>query len=359
MPASPSARLLRTAALVAAVLVTACDQPAPDTPAVVREAPATDSTPDTASVTLAPSSYDPAMGALLVLPIIVDGTKASSVALLSPGQSPDLPVGDTTGLRARLGSGRVELFARSGKVGERTVAWDERAPSPGTCAAWPTGEWVAQGATNESGQPSGTPVPVGTAPGVSADPLAAGSASPRWLVALPQGRARAIPLDSIESLGSRDSASLAATLARLASALPEDSSSPFRGLPFTVQRAYRSVEAQDSAATTPALAEGFVVGVLVRRIPQEDRPLEERLLVVVSAPGSNTRRWSIAWHERTSGREEEVIATEPLAALRVGSEAPYTALILGRDDGSGASLAVLEHRANRWRVRWESPVTGC
>lgn len=327
-------------------------------PAPAADTTTADSALDSVPVVLAPSSYDPALGELLVLPLIVAGTKSASVALLSPAQSPDLPAGDTIGLRSRLGSGRVELFARSGKLGRRTVTWDNRAPANTACAAWPIGEWVS-GAADDLGQLSGAPVPAGTAPGVSADPLAVGAPFPRWLVALPEGRARAMPLDSIESLGRRDSASLVATLARLASALPVDSSSPFRGLPFTVQRAYRSVGVRDSTGTAPLAVEGFVVSVLVRRIPQEDRPLEERLLVVVATPVADAKRWSIAWHERTSGREEDVIATEPLAALLVGSEAPYTALVLGRDDGSGASLAVLERRGSRWRVRWESPVTGC
>jgi hypothetical protein len=266
----------------------------------------------------------------------------------------------------------MELFSRAGKVGDGVITWDDTAPGatpgatdgatlvavadPTACAAWPSGRWASSSVSPD-------PAPPGTAPRLPADPLSAKSRLPRWLVALPNGRARAIPLDSIEALGSRDSSTLAATFARLASALPADSSSPFRGLPFTVQRAYRAlgatVSATESAGAALPPAQGFVVGVLVRRIPQEDRPLEERLLVVIATPGADPRRWSIVWHERTSGREEEVIATEPLAALRVGSESPYTALILGRDDGSGASLAVLERRGDLWRVRWESPVTGC
>jgi hypothetical protein len=101
-----------------------------------------------------------------------------------------------------------------------------------------------------------------------------------------------------------------------------------------------------------------VLAMLVRRIPQEDRPIEERLFVVVSAPSGDPRRWRIEWHERVSGREEEVIVTEPLALLRTGNPS-HEVLLLGRDDGTGSAVALLERVEGGWRLRWESPITGC
>jgi hypothetical protein len=70
------------------------------------------------------------------------------------------------------------------------------------------------------------------------------------------------------------------------------------------------------------------------------------------------RRWRVEWHERVSGREEEVIVTEPLALLRVGEPA-HDVLLLGRDDGTGSAVALLERLDGAWRLRWESPITGC
>jgi hypothetical protein len=333
-----------------AVVVAACGGSDTDTAPPSITITTVDSLVDSAPPPLTESTYDAALGSVLVVPVFVDGTPGSSgspVAILSPRLLPETPVSDTVGLRERLADGRIELFARSGFVEERTIVWTDDVPvGPEVCASWPTGVL---------GSPAVSTPPVGAAPGSAPAEAPGVGASPgtgarRWLVGLPSGRARGLPLDSIEVMPSRDSAAFAATLSRLASGLPEDSSSAFRGLPFTVVRAYRTVD---------RTAAGFVVAVLVRRIPQEDRPMEERLLLVVDTPSDNVRQWDVSWHERTEGREEEVIATEPLAALSVTTTPPYTAIILGRDDGSGTALAVLERRNGRWRVRWESPVTGC
>ncbi len=281
--------------------------------------------PETTST---PSTYDPALGALLVVPMLGDGGAGDLVALLGPLLPLEASIGDTAGLGRRIGDGRIDLFSRAGRVGERRVRMDDViSVEPSACPAWPVGRLGAPAADSAGTVP---PMPVS-----------------RWQVGLPAGRATGVVLDSIEALPARDSAALAATLTRLTSALPDDSTGSFHGLPFTVTRAYR----------TRGVDEGFLLGVLVRRIPQEDRPLEERLLVLVRTVGE-PRQWAIVWHERVSGREEEVIATEPLAVVLVGTPA-HPVVLLGRDDGSGTSLALLERRGDRWRIRWESPVAGC
>lgn len=305
------------------VVVGACrDQPAPDVrepevaPVPIELAPV-DSAPP-----LTPSSYDPDLGPLLLLPQLGDGT-GTSVSVLSPLLPLEASIDDTSGIGRRLGDGVVTLYGREGARGERVLA-QIAVPSGSACATWPTGR---------------------LSPRIQDS---AASAPRPWLVALRSGRADAVALDSIERMPARDSAMLAATLARLASGLGADSTGPFLGLPFRVTRAFRS----------QGVAQPFVLGELVRRVPQEDRPLEERLFVVVSAPSTDPAGWRIAWHERVSGREEEVIATEPLAAVQVGSPR-HVVVFLGRDDGTGTALALLERVNGRWRVRWESPVTGC
>lgn len=322
-------RWLRAAAMtLVATTLWSCDQPAADAPPALPAVVPTDSVVDSAPSEAVASTYDAAMGDLLLLPLVFDGGASGAVALLSPLQSPELLVSDTLGLHERVGGGRqIDLFARSGKVGERTVRVRAAASSDlSECPVWPTGEFLPD-----------------------AGDLARDANGPRWLVGLPSGRARALPLDSIEALSSRDSALLAAALARAASALPEDSSSRFRGLPFTVRRAFRVADSTN----------GFVIGKLSRRIPQEDQPMEERLLLVLSTATANPREWTSQWHERASGREEDVIATEPLAVLSLGTDAPRLVVVLGRDDGTGTSVAMLERRGTRWRIRWESPITGC
>jgi hypothetical protein len=318
-----SVSAIRAGVLCCAVMV-ACDRPAAeDVPAAATEE-VVDSVASVEEVPSATSSYDPALGAVLVLPLATDGGAGEPVALLSPLLPPDAPLDDTAAMTDRLGGGSVQLFSRSGMVGARTIQPASVQTQAGAvCPVWPTAR-------------------------LSADDAGVSAPARRWFVGFPSGRAQAIPLDSIEALPARDSAALAAALTRLVSALPEDSASSFRGLPFTVTRAYRSRE----------LPDGFAVGVLVRRIPQEDRPLEERVFVVVSTRDTLPRKWSVVWHSRENGREEEVIATEPLAAVRAAGSARVS-LVLGRDDGTGTSLVLLERVGERWRVRWESPVSGC
>ena len=311
-------------AALCCALVSGCDRPAAEGVPAVTAAEVVDSVAGIDEALASASSYDPALGAVLVLPLASDGGAGDPVALLSPLLSPDAPLDDTTALSERLGGGRIQLFARAGLVGERTIqVASVQTHREASCPMWPNAR-------------------------LSADDVGMTGTGRRWFVGFATGRVQSVPLDSIEALPARDSAALAAALTRLVSALPEDSGSSFRGLPFTVTRAYRSRD----------LPDGFAVGVLVRRIPQEDRPLEERVFVVVSTRDTLPRRWRVVWNSRESGREEEVIATEPLAAVRTDGSARVS-LVLGRDDGTGTSLLMLERVGDRWWVRWESPVSGC
>jgi hypothetical protein len=355
-----AAALLRLLPLLA--VVWGCEQSTPEKVPPVAEVPVPDSAPIVEiAADSAISSYDPALGPLLLVPLLAADGSRDRVSVLSPLQSPDRSVDDTSGLSKRLGDGRVWLLSRAGRVGVGVVrlgvepdsasrgSMDNTATptvpgaAGGMCGVWPVGRLTldvdpvaATGATvSGSGAVAGGATPVH-------------AVAPGWLVGIPLGRAIPVPLDSIEALPSRDSSVLAATLTRLASALAEDSMSPFRGLPFTVRRAYR----------TRDIAAGFTLSVLVRRIPQEDRPLEERLLMVVETASANSRQWAVSWFERTIGPEEEVIASEPLAVMLRGTDLE-PAVILGRDDGTGTSLALLERSGPGWRIRWESPVIGC
>ena len=66
----------------------------------------------------------------------------------------------------------------------------------------------------------------------------------------------------------------------------------------------------------------------------------------------------VAWHERASGSEEELVVAEPLLAFRAG-RAEDVHLLFGRDDGVALGAAVLTRAAGGWRVQWESAVAGC
>lgn len=341
MSAHPKSSLCRrrdrlAAAAIGAItlLLVACDQQAADQRVATPGVALIDSVVEDSIAEVARrSTYDPDLGELLVVPVFGDDGAPDQVAILSPLRPGDVPVDDTVGLADRLGSGRVLLLSRAGERGEGVLRWERGSAAASSdslqCAVWPHGLIAV---VADSTRPT----------------LGAGRAMSSWSVAVPVGRVTGLALDSIESVSSRDSSDMAVNFSRLASALPEDSTSPFRGLPFTVTRAYR-LRATDAP---------FVMGVLVRRIPQEDRPLEERLLILASLPTVAGGEWTEEWFERTSGREEEVIATEPLAVVRTAPDRSPL-VILGRDDGTGTALALLERRNGRWSVRWESPVSGC
>ncbi len=272
---------------------------------------------DSVSTTVTSSGGDSGAGPFVVLPTTDGGVMSGS---LLRADATELTVGDTAGVGAASADGRIELFSRSGKVGMARLIVEGAPRVDDGCTAWP----VARLAVD------------------------AGESVAPWTAAFVMGHVTAIPLDSIEGLAPRDSARLASDLTRLASRLDDDTSSTFRGLPFVVFRAWR----------TRGLDSAFVVATLARRVNQEDDPKEERLVMVVDAIGDNAKLWTVAWHERAAGHEEELVVAEPLLAFRnVG--VPDVRLLFGRDDGVALGAAVLSRGKTGWRVLWESAVAGC
>jgi hypothetical protein len=159
----------------------------------------------------------------------------------------------------------------------------------------------------------------------------------------------ALALDSIETLTGADSARLAVEVTRLASALPGDTAASFRALPYTVRTARRF---------SPEPGVSAVVATLTRSVNQEAKPLGEQLLVVAERSTSGGR-YTPAYHERASGREETLETVEPLAAVRLGADRRPT-LVMARDFYDGTAYSLLERvGAGRWRVRWTSAYRGC
>ena len=314
---SRSARRAAALAVLAATLV-ACDRPKSDSPGDSTGANGLRSGGDSVSTIVTASGWDIENGPFIVLPTVDGGMTAGS--LLRP-EATELTVGDTTGIGRVSADGRLDLFSRSGKIGEARFSVDASARVDPGCTAWPVARLVA---------------------GNSALPAAS------WTAAFAAGRVDAIVLDSIEGMAPRDSARFAASLTRIASALSDDTSKTFRGLPFVVLRAYRS----------RGLDKSFVVAILVRRVNQEADPREERLVMVVDLKGDDPTGWEVGWKERASGREDELIVAEPLLAYRISDNADIH-LLFGRDDGVALSAAVLVRDQSGWHVQWESAVAGC
>lgn len=277
------------------------------------------------------TGWEVAAGPFLVLPTVDGGFDAGS--LVRPDAT-DATVGDTVGLGS-IQSTRLQLFSRGGLIGEADLSVEKAEGLDSGCTAWPIARLA--GLTSGVAQGAGT----GAAP-------SGASALPSWTAAFVKGRVTAVPMDSIEGLSSRDSSALAMNIARLASALPDDTVATFRGLPFVVLRAYRGNIAGQS----------FVVTTLVRRVNQEDAPREERLVMVIDGDLATPAAWAVGWHERASGREDELVVSEPLMAFQLPGGGRVH-LLFGRDDGEALSAAMLVRDPATWKVLWESALAGC
>lgn len=168
-----------------------------------------------------------------------------------------------------------------------------------------------------------------------------------WTIGFPPDRAMPLHVDSLSSLAGRDSASLAAAIARAASIVPGDSARGFRGLPFVVRAAWR----------TAIDGRRIIVADVERRINQEADPRVERLALIAeeAAPGGQLEP---VWSERITGREDAVPTTDLLAVLRL--PVGITTAALARIDDTGSLYLLLERTAaGGWAVRWSSADAGC
>jgi len=172
-----------------------------------------------------------------------------------------------------------------------------------------------------------------------------------WSVGFLGKNVTAIPLDSVDKLPARDSMALAAEASRLASAVTANTSPSFQGLRFTAQ----DIRRFEAAPGVHALA-----AQLIRRVNQEANPLEEQTLVIAERDsGVTTGRYQLAYAERSFGREEEVVSSELVAAVRLGANGPPS-LVIARDGDVGLAYALIERTGPRqWVTRWTSSLAKC
>jgi len=170
-----------------------------------------------------------------------------------------------------------------------------------------------------------------------------------WSVAFEGGHASELAVDSIEGLPTADSARLAADIARIASALPGDTSAAFRGLPFVVNKAWR--------ARIPN-GQTVLATVVVRNVNQEASPRQERILLIAERDSTTGARFTPRYTERKVGLEETLETTDPLSIVLLGADRHPT-VIVARDAGNGLSYALVERVAGQWQRRWASTYAGC
>jgi hypothetical protein len=281
-----------------------------------------------------PPAWDTTLGPVLA----VRGASPAEAVLVFPHVT-DSTLAETTQIETAMLRGRtVDLFNRSGRVGQArldVVGASGAAGGDGVdgqCPSWPRA--TASRSDGGGGRGGGT------------------LALPGWSVAFLAGRVEPITLDSIEGLPAADSAKLAAEVTRLASALPHDTARAFRGIPFAVRTAYRF---------SPEPGVDAVAAEVVRTVPQEATPLREHILLIGErASGAPGRRYRTVYSERASGLEERVETTEIVAAVRLKGAPPRPALVLARAGEVRTAYALLVRSpSGRWRVRWTSARTGC
>ena len=319
---SRAGRGILAVAVLALTALASCERkraPAPSDTAGARRSPSAVGP----TVPAIPSAWDTSAGSVL----FVHGSDTEDASIVFPQFSdsmlPDTVHFDWHGVRGAT----LDLFARGGRFGDGRVQAVNGSDWTGDhCTDWPTASITAS----------------------HVRPEADSSDRAMWTVALYSGRAQAVPLDSIEGMARVDSARLAAELARLTSALPDDTARTFRGIPASVRVAYRF-------HPTPGV--DAVVADVVRRLNLEANPLEQHTFVIAERdPGGS---WHVAYHERAAGSEESIEITDVLATISIGSP-PRVMLFVMREGLESSAYASLERDpSGSWRLRWTSAHTGC
>jgi len=307
-------------AILSLVLGVACER---STPAAGRKDTAvpTVSPPESTVVTKPEvSPWDSTAGPAL----FVAGSAPVEAFIIAPRYTETAALDSLQPDPALFRSLQIDLFAGGRKVGVAHIDSTIGSSRTDSCRTWPTAR--LQLASKDT------------------------TSAPAWNVAFESGHATEVAIDSIETLPSADSARLAADIARIASALPGDTSAAFRGLPFVVNKAWRA--RMPNGATVLA-------AVVVRNVNQEASPRQERILLIAERDsGTIASRFTPRYTERKVGLEETLETTDPISIVLLGADRHPT-VIVARDAGNGLSYALIERIAGQWQRRWASTYAGC
>lgn len=306
--------------VVLAILGAACER---STPAAGRKDTVAPSLPPPESTVVAQpasSPWDSTAGPAL----FVAGSTPTEAFIIAPRYT-ETPALDSIQLDPALfRSLAIDLFASGKRVGAARIGSTIGSSRTDSCRTWPIARLEA--ASTDSAPP------------------------PAWNVAFESGHATEVAIDSIEDLPSADSARLAADLARIASALPGDTSAAFRGLPFVVNKAWR--------ARMPN-GQTLLTAVVVRNVNQEANPRQERIFLIAERDsGMTASRYTPRYVERKVGLEETLETTDPMSIVLLGADRHPT-VVTARDAGNGLSYALVERIAGEWHRRWASTYAGC
>jgi hypothetical protein len=315
-----SARVV-IASIIVLVPLGACEHKPRAAPAEsAASVPETVATAPAIKPAVAPSTWDTSAGPVM----FVRGNSPAEAFVIFPAITDSTPAADVHLDSTLSRNATIELFQHSGGGDVAHLG------------ALGGGEWDANQCIEW--------------PAAKVQTLTSGDSMPGWTVAFLKGRAKALSLDTIETMAHADSAKLAADITRLVSTVPNDTARTFRGIPFSVRTAYRF---------TPVPGVEAVVADVVRKLNQEANPLEEHTLVVGERPAGSSAPYRLAYREVTAGSDETLESSDVLAAVAIGSP-PHIDLVLARDGYESNAYALLERQPDgKWRLRWMSAHTGC
>jgi hypothetical protein len=259
------------------------------------------------------TNWDVNAGPVMLISV---GSGFDSAAIVLP-EVTDSTMEQVQGIAPSLSSLVFEVFGRDGTVDSSTVTSLTTAGTARDCYAWPAAKVQ--------------------------------SAHAGWRVGLVRGNVKVIALDSIGSLSSADSATLAASLAQSAATLPVSADPVFRRLPFRVRSAY-TFRLDSSEA---------VIADVVRSLNEEANPRIEDLFLIGERPIGATGKYTIGYFNRIAGAEETIQATDILAAVKMrASNRP--AVIVNVESEDGTQLGFIERVGpGQWRYTWKSAYTDC
>lgn len=247
--------------------------------------------------------------------VVVPSAREDEVRLIMP-ELTDATLTDTSSFDLdSLPHSQVTLFSRSQKSTPAVISGGGTEDTPRGCKSWPS-------ARLDSYKGNG------------------------WSFGLAADVARELPLHIWGNELSADSVQAAHDVILIAAAAPTDST--FTGIPFSIRYLYRlelgSVR--------------VVVADVVRRINTEANVREEHVLVIAERAASSGR-YTPAYREIQTGREEVVKVPEIMGAVLLG-ENRRPAILVSLEYSEGSRLVLLEReRSSKWALRWRSAYSGC
>lgn len=295
------------------------DQPALPPPAGQPTVAPSTATTDSAAPAVV-SRWNSSDGSALYVP----GDGGMVQVILPPVLDDSVPAPTAATLPASAAPASVDLFAPSGRTATASVGSYASNVQPEIgdgCDAWPV-------------------VPLRNPATVTPQ---------SWRIALQTGVAEPLPADSVGAMSRSDSAQLVVEINRAAGQLPLDSAGVLRRVPFSVSKAYRM---QFSGAVDA------VIAVVERRLNMEASPRVERTILVLERP-PKVKHFSAVWRETQYATEDDLIAVDLLAVVRLHGSARPT-VFLGLDFGDGSRVQMLQRTdGGIWSMIWASAYTGC